>query len=103
MVRMTNAARFSALSSPSLFAPLNASWDGVCLMAMLEKLDGTLVFLGGLSGRESAQVAALAGASILLARIQPIFAGFEFSDHDESLRLLEGKDPDTDGAKSVPI
>ena len=44
------------------------------LTAPLEKLYGALMFLGRLARIECAQVAALAGLRVYLARVEPIFA-----------------------------
>jgi hypothetical protein len=49
----------------------------------LEILHFALVFLRGAFGRKGAEIAPFAGARIFLARIQPIFAGGEFADHEE--------------------
>jgi hypothetical protein len=48
----------------------------------LEVLDGTLVLLGCLARAESAQVSAFARLGVWPSRIQPVLAGFQFSDHD---------------------
>ena len=47
----------------------------------LEKLHLTLVVGGGLAGRECPQVSALAGFGVHLSGIEPVLAGFEFSNH----------------------
>jgi hypothetical protein len=47
----------------------------------LEVLNGTLMLFGGGSGSERAQVSALAGFRILLARVQAIFAALQLSNH----------------------
>jgi hypothetical protein len=47
----------------------------------LEKLYGALVLLRRCTRREGAEIAAPAGLGILLARIEPILAGCELTDH----------------------
>src|SRR5436309_7030656 len=56
----------------------------VSLAAALEELHRALVFFGRLPALERAEVAALAGARILLARIESILSGFQLADHDAS-------------------
>src|ERR1700742_3282585 len=51
---------------------------GLCA---LEVLHVAFVFLSGCAGFERAEIAALAGFGILLARVEAIFAGLEFADH----------------------
>ena len=46
-----------------------------------EELDGAFVLFGGGQGFEGAQVAPLAAFGIFLARVEAVFAGFEFPDH----------------------
>jgi len=48
----------------------------------LEVLHGALVLLGGLARLERAEVAALAGLRILLARVEPIFTRLQLADHE---------------------
>jgi hypothetical protein len=50
-------------------------------MPAFEKLDGTFVTLGRSPAPESVEVLAPSSAAIDNARIQPILAGFEFTDH----------------------
>src|SRR6266566_5446252 len=47
----------------------------------LEILHRALVLFRGRSGFEGAEIAALAGFRIDLARIEPIFPGLQFADH----------------------
>jgi hypothetical protein len=47
----------------------------------LKVLNGSFVFLCLCLRRERAEISSLPGFRIFLARIQPIFAGLEFSDH----------------------
>jgi hypothetical protein len=47
----------------------------------LEKLDGALMPLGGGAARERAQIPSLAATRILLSRVQPVFPGWQFSNH----------------------
>lgn len=54
----------------------------------LEELNGSFVRLCGVARLERAEVAALAGARILLARVKPVFARFQFPDHGEMLCKL---------------
>jgi hypothetical protein len=46
-----------------------------------EILHGAFVFLGGGARGEGSEVVALAGFGIFLARVEPVFAGFELADH----------------------
>lgn len=48
-----------------------------------KELDSALMSAGLLQAGESAEIAPLAGLRVLLARVQPVFAGFQFSDHRE--------------------
>src|ERR1051325_11086930 len=48
---------------------------------MLEILHGALVLFGRRARLEGAEVLALAGLAILLARIEPVAAGGKFADH----------------------
>src|SRR6266852_1368480 len=52
--------------------------------AALEELHRALVLLGRLPVRKGAEVAALAGARVLLAGIQPVFSRLELADHGPS-------------------
>lgn len=47
----------------------------------LEELDLALMLLRGLFRAKGAEVAALAGPRIFLARIESVFAGSKFADH----------------------
>src|ERR1700686_406027 len=47
----------------------------------LEKLHGALVFLCGFERVECAEISALAGFGILLARVKTILARLQFPDH----------------------
>jgi hypothetical protein len=47
----------------------------------LEELHRSLVLLSGLAGPERAQIATLPGFRVLLAGVEAVLAGFEFSDH----------------------
>jgi hypothetical protein len=65
-----------------------APWRGVLFGARhgassmpFEELYGTLMLFRFLKRRERAQVATLAGLGILFARIQPVFARFQFANH----------------------
>ena len=49
--------------------------------ATLEELDGPLVLLGRVPAREGAEVPALAGLGVLLARIEAVLARFKLADH----------------------
>lgn len=49
----------------------------------LEVLDVALMSFGFLSCREGAQIAALAGLGILLARVETVLAGGEFANHKQ--------------------
>src|ERR1700716_719577 len=48
----------------------------------LEVLHGAFVLLGCAARLEGAEVAALAGLGIGLARIEPVFTGCELADHE---------------------
>jgi hypothetical protein len=43
------------------------------------------MFFGSRQGRKGPKVSALPGLGILLARIQPVFAGPQFSNHGEKM------------------
>ncbi|CDX28199.1 hypothetical protein MPLA_1350016 [Mesorhizobium sp. ORS 3359] len=51
------------------------------VLVPLEILHFAFVLFGGFARLESAEIAALAGPGIDLARIEPVFAGFQFADH----------------------
>jgi hypothetical protein len=53
-----------------------------------EVLNLPLVLLGGLSGGESAEILALLRGGVELSGIQPVFTGFQFSNHRDVLRSL---------------
>jgi hypothetical protein len=53
------------------------------LSGMLEILDGSLMGLCSRSRLERAQIATLSGPRVLFSGVEPILAGFEFSDHDQ--------------------
>src|SRR5205807_1741866 len=53
----------------------------LCSLMAFEELNSTLVRSGFIQGRESSKVAAPACLIVLLARIQPVFAGFQFANH----------------------
>jgi hypothetical protein len=46
-----------------------------------EVLDGPLVLFGRGPGTKRAEIPALAGFGVWLARVQPILTGFQFADH----------------------
>ncbi len=60
------------------------------LSAPLEVLNLALVFLRGLAGLERAQVLSLARLRVFLARIEPVVARFESSDHGSIQLLIAG-------------
>lgn len=66
-------------------------------LVALEVLDGALVLFGGGARGESAEVAALAGPWVFLARIEPVLTGFELSDHAKETagkrRRFRGREP----------
>ena len=51
------------------------------ILMPLEILHLALVALGRGAGIESAEIAALAGLRVCLARVEPVFAGGELADH----------------------
>src|SRR5689334_21466889 len=53
----------------------------------LEILDVALMFLRCRKTVEGAQVAALAGFGVLLARLEPVLAASQFADHDSILSV----------------
>jgi hypothetical protein len=55
------------------------------LSTPLEKLHCLLVFLCLRLRGECAEISSLPGFRIFLAGIQPVFAGFQFSDHEDFL------------------
>jgi hypothetical protein len=57
-------------------------------LMMFEVLHRFLVHFRGGPGLESAQIAALAGFDIFLARVQTVFARFHFSNHLLLLRMF---------------
>jgi hypothetical protein len=57
-------------------------WPSVVpLTVPLEELDGTLMLLRGGSRLERPEITAFPGLRIDLARVQPVFARWEFSNH----------------------
>ena len=50
-------------------------------LMLLEVLHLTLVLLSLFHRGEGAEIAALTGRRIFLARIEAVFSGFEFADH----------------------
>jgi hypothetical protein len=54
----------------------------------LEILNGAFVFLRRNLAVEGAEIFSFARSRISLARIQPIFAGFQLPNHDDSLGAL---------------
>jgi len=50
-------------------------------LMMLKVLNRTLVGFGGFSCAERAEVAPTPGLGIFFARVQPVLAGFQFSNH----------------------
>lgn len=61
----------------------------------LEVLNFPLVFLGRVTGFEGAEVSPLAGYRIFLARIKPVLAGRQFTNHKFNYR------PSAQGASAV--
>src|SRR5689334_9876309 len=53
----------------------------------LEKLHGAFVLLGGFAAVEGAEVAALVRLRIRFARVEPVLAGLQFSNHRGSFRF----------------
>ena len=51
------------------------------VLRALEELNGPLVFLRGCPALERSEVSAFAGLRILLSRVEPVLAVFEFSNH----------------------
>src|ERR1700761_3700181 len=51
---------------------------------VLEVLHGTLVLGGRVAGLEGAEVPALPGLGVLLARVEAVFAALELTDHGVS-------------------
>ena len=62
-------------------AALRVAQHNLRRLMPLEVLDVAFVLLGRLAGVEGAEVAPPAGFRIDLARIKPVLAAFEFSDH----------------------
>jgi hypothetical protein len=52
------------------------------LLVMLEVLNGSLMSFCCLPGTEGAQVAPMASLGILLAGVQPVLPGLQFSYHE---------------------
>jgi hypothetical protein len=64
------------------------AYPGNVRSVVLEILHRFLMRLSGASGGVRPKISTLAGLGILLARVQTIFAGFQFSSHGgESLAL----------------
>ena len=57
----------------------------------LEELHRFFVLHGGSAARKCAQVFALAGFLILLARVEAVFARFQFADHAAEMRERAGR------------
>jgi len=57
----------------------------------LEILNRVFVFLRGSLAVERAKISSFARSRIFLARIQPIFAGFQFPNHKDSLGRLDDR------------
>src|SRR5262249_36280815 len=60
----------------------------------LEILHGALVLLRGGAAGKGAEIAPLAGVRILFARIEPVFAGGEFANHDADSCAATASRPD---------
>src|SRR5262245_27279459 len=73
------------------------------LVSSLEELNGAFVLLGLLARREGAQVPALAGLRVLLARIEPVLARFDFADHRSLHRGARNATPVCNKANKVQI
>ena len=72
----------------------------------LEILDGAFVPFGGSARGKGAEIAALPGLPIFLARIEPVFAGFELADHGIETaagraRFRAGREPSSSSCRLI--
>jgi len=88
--RLAFTTTLSIATSPrcglrAYFPTRTTTGEGACrhatLGGALEVLHRALVLFRGGACLEGAQVAALAGVLILLARVEAVLTGFEFADH----------------------
>jgi len=65
--------------------------NALSMASVLEVLHGALMFLRGATCRKGPQIPALASFWINLPRIQPVFAGSQFANHERT--SLSGGSP----------
>src|ERR1041385_4651298 len=68
----------------------------------LEILHVALVLFGGRAGPEGAEISALAGSRIDLARIEPVLAALQFADHGFCHRFNAPRGFNRDDPRRVP-
>src|SRR5277367_87579 len=61
-----------------------------CSLVVLEILDGALVSFRSFSGAERTKISSTAGFGILLARIETVFAGLQFTNHQATSITFDG-------------
>jgi hypothetical protein len=81
----TAAASNRYLLVPLSHTELRRHQSGTQILAPLKVLNGSFVFLCLRLRGERAEISSLLGFRILLAGIQPVFAGSQFSDHEDFL------------------
>ena len=76
--------------------------DNASISVMLEELNSPFMRLCRLARLERAEVGSLAGAGVLLSRIEPVFACFQFPDHalgSSDIRARKRPHPDGDAQR----
>jgi hypothetical protein len=61
-----------------------------CSLVVLEILDGALVSFRSFLGAKRTKIASTAGFGILLARIETVFAGLQFTNHQSTSITFDG-------------
>jgi len=68
---------------PLSHTELGRHQSGMQILGPLKVLNGSFVFLCLNLGSECAEISSFPGFRIFLAGMQPVFAGFQFSDHED--------------------